>query len=289
MSFFLPHELVRRLPPPLRRVHAAVAVALGWVLLGVLCLGWSLLAVLLYPLLPRRAGLRVGRLGIMGGFRLYLAGLSALGACRFDLKALDTLRDSGPLIIAPNHPCLLDAVMVVSRLPDVACIMKAELMDNLFLGAGARLARYIRNDSLFGMILLAVDDLHQGNHLLVFPEGTRTTGGPVGPFKGSVALVAHRAQAPIQTVFIETDSPYLSKGWPVLRRPDLPITYRIRLGQRFDPPQDPHAFTRELEAYFAGTLSPSPSRPQPDHGPADGASCRCADAESVPARSRAVS
>ncbi|QEL65627.1 putative phospholipid biosynthesis acyltransferase [Oryzomicrobium terrae] len=270
MPFFLPHGLVRHLPLPLRRLHATLAVTLGWVLLGVLCLGWSLLAVLVYPLLPRRAGLRFGRLGIMGGFRLYLAGLSALGACRFDLKALDQLRDSGPLIIAPNHPCLLDAVMVLSRLPDVACIMKGELMDNLFLGAGARLARYIRNDSLFGMILLAVSDLREGNHLLVFPEGTRTSGGPVGPFKGSVALVAHRAQVPIQTVFIETDSPYLGKGWPVLRRPDLPITYRIRLGRRFDPPQDPHVFTGELEAYFRTELSRAR-----EAGEGSAAPCRC--------------
>jgi hypothetical protein len=31
----------------------------------------------------------------------------------------------------------------------------------------------------------------------------------------------------VQTVFIETDSAYLSKGWPLFRKPSMPITYRI--------------------------------------------------------------
>jgi len=89
-------------------------------------------------------------------FRLYLGALDLIGACRFDLRELDTLRNEGPLIIAPNHPCLLDAVMVISRLPNTACIMKADIVDNIFLGAGARLAGYIRNDARLSMIRQAV-------------------------------------------------------------------------------------------------------------------------------------
>ena len=38
-------------------------------------------------------------------------------------------------------------MLVVARLPRGVCVMKAELLRNVFLGAGARLARYIRNDS----------------------------------------------------------------------------------------------------------------------------------------------
>jgi 1-acyl-sn-glycerol-3-phosphate acyltransferase len=35
---------------------------------------------------------------------------------------------------------MLDALLLVARLPRSACIMKAALMRNPFLGAGARLA-----------------------------------------------------------------------------------------------------------------------------------------------------
>ncbi|TPW14759.1 MAG: putative phospholipid biosynthesis acyltransferase, partial [Halothiobacillaceae bacterium] len=67
---------------------------------------------------------------------------------------------------------------------------------------------------------------------------------------------------PVQTVFIETDSRYLSKGWPLFRKPALPITYRIRLGRRFEPQDNVRSLVTELERYFAAELSgraPMPS------------------------------
>ena len=129
-----------------------------------------------YPLLSERRGRALGRYVIMAVFRCYLASLQPFSRrCRFDLEALDVLRDQPSLIIAPNHPCLLDAVMVISRLPNVACVLKAELMNNIFLGAGSRLARYIRNEPVRRMVQLATRDFDCGSHLLLFPEGTRTT------------------------------------------------------------------------------------------------------------------
>ncbi len=232
--------------------YAVLYLGLAW--LGLLCLGWTLIAVILYPLLPHRWGRPLGRWVIMTAFRLYLASLSLSRRCHFDLTALDALRDAPPLIIAPNHPCLLDAVMVISRLPNVACVLKANLMKNIFLGAGARLACYIRSEPLRNMVHLAVDDFQNSSHLLLFPEGTRTTHDPVNPLKGSIGLIAQQAQVPVQTVLIETDTRYLSKGWTLFRKPPMPITYRVRLGKRFDPPQNTQQFMTELHDYFANEL-----------------------------------
>jgi len=233
--------------------YALLYVGLGY--LGAMCLAWTPFAIVLHPLLSAARGRRLGRRVIMAAFRSYTRFLTRIGACRFDLAALDALRADGPLILAPNHPCLLDAVMVISRLPNVACIMKAGLMDNVFLGAGARLARYIRNDSPLRMVTSANADLAAGSHLLIFPEGTRTVQRPVNPLMSSVGLIARRAKVPVQTLFIETRSPYLCKGWPLFRKPEMPVTYRVRLGKRFDPPRDVQAFMRELETYFAGELA----------------------------------
>jgi Tat protein secretion system quality control protein TatD with DNase activity len=69
-----------------------------------------------------------------------------------------------------------------------------------------------------------------------------------------VGLIAKYANVPVQTLMIETDSPFLSKGWPLFRRTRLPITYRVRLGKRFDPPADVPAFTAELERYYRQAL-----------------------------------
>lgn len=229
--------------------HLVIYLGVTW--LGVLCLLWTPFALVAYPLLSERRGRALGRWFTTFAFRFYLASLTVSRRFSFDLSALDALRDEPALIIAPNHPSLLDAVMVISRLPNVACVLKTELMNNIFLGAGARLSRYIRNIPVRRMVRQAVDDFECGSHLLLFPEGTRTTGRRLNPFKGSLGLIAQHAGVPVQTVLIETESPYLGKGWPLFRKPPLPIHYRIRLGRRFDPPTHVQEFMTELQDYFA--------------------------------------
>jgi len=241
----------------LLRVYDYLVLYLGLLRLGLLALGWTLVAVPLYPLLPERYATRLGRYVIMVSFRFYLASLSISRRCSFDLTELDALRGEAPLIIAPNHPSLLDAVMIISRLPNVACVMKSELMNNIFLGAGARLARYISNDPIRQMVVQASENFKTGSHLLLFPEGTRTTRQPINALKGSIALISMQAQVPVQTVLIETNSPYLSKGWPLYRKPVMPVSYKVRLGKRFDPPENTHRFMEELEEYFSQALKPS--------------------------------
>ena len=238
----------------LQNGYDRLVLYLGLAWLGTLCVAWTPIAIIVYPLLSQRRGQALGRYVIMIVFRFYLACLTLSHRFSFDLEVLDVLRDEKPLIIAPNHPCLLDAVMVISRLPNVACVLKANLMNNIFLGAGARLARYIRNEPVRRMVGLAIQDFDCGSHLLLFPEGTRTTSCPVNPLKGSIGLIAKHAQVPVQTILIETDSMYLRKGWPLFRKPHMPIHYRVRLGRRFDPPQHTRSFMDELEHYFAHEL-----------------------------------
>jgi 1-acyl-sn-glycerol-3-phosphate acyltransferase len=150
---------------------------------------------------------------------------------------------------------LIDALLILTRHPNVVCVMKSALMRNVFLGSGSRLARYVRNDSSRQMVKESVAHLRDGAVLLLFPEGTRTTRAPINAsLVGSVGLIAKRANVPVQTLLIETDSPFLSKGWPLFKRPALPITYRVRLGRRFEPPTDVAAFTAELDHYFRQAL-----------------------------------
>ena len=249
--------------------HRSVNRALGWLRLaceyGVLYGGlalfassiflWSAVAALLYPLLPRRFGARLGQLTITALFRAFIGVLAASGIIKFDLGALDALRGEGALIIAPNHPSLLDAVLVVSRLPQVVCIMKAQIWDNLILGGGARFAGYIRDDCPYTMIRSAVAAVRAGNQLLMFPEGTRTKPQAGCHFKGGFALIAKAAGVPVQTVFIETNSPFLGKGWPLYRKPRFPLIYRARLGRRFEVNGGIRAAVGNLERYYQETLA----------------------------------
>ena len=226
----------------------------GVILLGVIFLFWGVLALIGLPLFPARHARVLGRYIAMLSFRFYLACLSATQRFSFDMSALKALRGAPPLVIAPNHPCMLDALMVIAHLPNVACVLKSSLMNNFFTGGGARFARFIRSEPAQLMVQLAVEDMQKGSHLLLFPEGTRTVQDPVNPFSGGVGLIASRAQVSVQTVLIETDSRYISKGWALFRKPPMPLHYRVRLGKRFDPPQDVHRFMAELQDYFSHEL-----------------------------------
>ena len=240
---------------PLKILYEYFALYSSLALLGLICLTWSVFALPLYFILPRREGTAIGRRGIMSGFRIYAWSLSITRTYLLDLQDIDSLKGGPPLILAPNHPCLIDALLILTRHPNIVCVMKSALMKNVFLGAGSRLARYVPNESSRQMIKESVAHLKDGGVLLLFPEGTRSTRAPINALVGSVGLIAKHANVPVQTLVIETDSPFLSKGWPLFRRPDLPITYRVRLGKRFDPPTDVPAFTAELDRYYRQELA----------------------------------
>lgn len=231
----------------------------GLLLFALMCLAWSIPASLLRHLMPEKTGERISQYAIMLVFRAYLAAIRMSGLVKCDLSALDVLRDERNIIIATNHPSLIDVVLIASRLPHIVCILKAQLLDNPLLGGGARMAGYIRNDSVGKLIRRSVAAVHGGNQLLIFPEGTRTISFPVNEFKDGFGLIARKAGVPIQTVFIETDSPFLGKRWPLLKKPEFPLVYRVRLGQRFEVTGDVKTFVTDLEQYYREQLIQHPS------------------------------
>ena len=229
---------------------------LGLFLFAAPMLVWSLLAGIIRPFLPRRTGATIGRRVVTRIFRTYLLLLTSSGLVKIDLDALDALRDERALIIAPNHPAMLDVVLMVSRLPRAVCIMKADLGKNLILGGATHLARYIHNDCAFSMIRQASAEVRSGGQLLIFPEGTRTTHYPVNRFKRGFAMIAKTAGVPVQTVLIESNSNFLSKSWPWFKKPAFPLLYRVTLGRRFEVDCGVKEFVSDLEDYFQEVLGP---------------------------------
>jgi 1-acyl-sn-glycerol-3-phosphate acyltransferase len=236
----------------------AVTVA-GYLYFGIASLGYSVAGPIAHAVSGSRANRLAGRRTVSAGFRSFLWLWRASGLVACDLSALDRLRGEPGLMIAPNHPSLLDAVVVISRLPEVACIMKASLLGSPFIGGGARWSGHITNDSGSAMIRQAAQELREGGQLLVFPEGTRTKPGSdkVNPFKGGFALIAREAQSPVQTVILRQTSGILGKGWPWWKLPEYPIRFHAELGRRFAPPPidaDVRAWMTEIETYFRGVL-----------------------------------
>ncbi len=64
------------------------------------------------------------------------------------------------------------------------------------------------------------------------------------------------ADAPIQTVFIETNTEAYRKGWPIFRRPEFPMRFTVRLGKKFAacPDDDLTNWVADLEGYYRDEL-----------------------------------
>src|SRR5258708_14042857 len=128
------------MPRPLKILYESFALYSSLTLLGLICLTWSVFALPLYYILPRRIGTAIGRRGIMSGFRLYAWSLSVTRTYHLDLRDIDTLRSGPAVILAPNHPCLIDALLILTPPPNIVCLMKSALMRHVFLGSRSRLA-----------------------------------------------------------------------------------------------------------------------------------------------------
>jgi 1-acyl-sn-glycerol-3-phosphate acyltransferase len=216
----------------------------------------SLPLIILPPRLRRSIEQRL----ISATFRVFLWGARRCGLMRLDLSALDALNHERGLILVANHPSMIDVFLVISRVKEAICLMKASIASNLFLGTGAFLAGYVSNRETAQMIKQAAQAVQRGDRLLIFPEGTRTTRQPINDIKAGAVLIAKRAQAPIQTILLTTNSGYLSKGWPIWRPPVFPLIYRAQLGVRFEAQQlntmGPGTLQRAFESYLSLSIQP---------------------------------
>lgn len=231
-----------------------LAMALGLGALAFMCL-WGLPFALFFLVLPRKWRIPLGRQTIATSFSAYLGFLRCFCGVRLDSAALASLQQGPPLILVANHPSLLDAVILLSRLPRATCVMKATLSNNILFGPVARFSGYISNQDSLQLIKQACLELHNGAHLLIFPEGTRTLNFPLNPLGQTAALIAQRSGMPVQTLILEFSAPYLGKTWPLFKRPPLPLHIRVKLGQRFEASDNKELMTQTLEMYYRQQLS----------------------------------
>lgn len=127
-------------------------------------------------------------------------------------------------------------------------------------------------------------EVERGHSLLVFPEGTRTLTGRVGPFQSGIFRIAHALELPIvpvavtgmfevmrkgepyinpgHTVTVYMDEPVETKGLPKSKLPELVEQVRNTIARRVDAFYDGHE--------NAQSAAPQPSVPSsPDVSPTE--------------------
>ncbi|MFM2167102.1 MAG: hypothetical protein RIS79_1473 [Verrucomicrobiota bacterium] len=240
----------------LRMLVACLASLVYWVVGGLLFVLAGLVCV---PFLPGDKSRALGQWLLQGVFGIFLTLLRLLRVLKVEYHGLEKLQNAtGGCIVAPNHPAMWDAVCIIPRIHGLRCILKASLLHNPILVGGATLAGFIPNKPVHKMMQRSIEALRQGERLLLFPEGTRTwkTKGVVNAFQGGIGIIAAQSGAPVWPVFIETDSDYLGKGWPVWRVQLRRIHVRITAGEPLacDADESAQQFVRRLEETFIEAL-----------------------------------
>jgi len=131
-----------------------------------------------------------------------------------DMKCIgrDNFPESNPYVVASNHQCFADGVLIDKFLPRghfkyMCALVGADLETNyghlgrliMKVGRGIAVDRY--GNPVRGLIK-AKKEVEKGNICFVFPEGTRTHDGKLGPMKDGAAYLAVKANVPLIPVYI---------------------------------------------------------------------------------------
>ncbi|HEY9156296.1 MAG TPA: lysophospholipid acyltransferase family protein [Opitutaceae bacterium] len=245
------------------RVYFQIAYLLSWLLFAVggLLLNFGCAVRALGPRTPALS-VRVRSI-IRWLFESLVKWFHACGVAKVSWKNFNTPLRAGTVYIA-NHPSLLDAPIVLGRLPNAITIFKPALLRNPLIAPAAILAGYASGDGGVDVIRDAAEKVQSGCSLLIFPEGTRTRPGEtLGNFKAGFALIAKRAHAPIRLISIRATPGVLSKcscwWWP----PKLPAHFEIELGEEIAPSDETLEITALAHARLAKMLTNSPVSGEP--------------------------
>jgi 1-acyl-sn-glycerol-3-phosphate acyltransferase len=159
--------------------------------------------------------------------RLWAWTILGIGGIRLKVRGLDRLEPGRHYIFIANHQSYLDIPVLVKSLPrfQLRWIAKKELGYIPFFGWALWAAGHIlvdRSDRASAMASFrkAKERIAKGVSVVIFPEGTRSSGGHMMPFKRGGFLLAAQTKTPIVPVTI-------NGSWAVLPRED----WRLKSGE----------------------------------------------------------
>jgi len=157
--------------------------------------------------------------------RLGIRVLLLLTGTRVKVEGSERLQDARNTVVVSNHLTHLDAPILALVIPaDIKAVAKTEVFRFPFFHRCLRFAGIIevdRKDHEQSQRAMgrAVESLRAGACFLVFPEGTRSRTGEVGPFKKGAFVVAAQAGSRIVPVALVGIRPLMPRG-----------SFRIRAG-----------------------------------------------------------
>lgn len=243
-----------------------LATALCFAVFGLLGLVSGLVLFPLMRLVPGSAPAhrRRVRAAFRFGMRLFVEFMRGVGVLSYEFRGAERLGRPGQMILA-NHPSLIDVVFLIAFTPQAGCIVKGALWHNPFTRWPVVAAGFVSNASSFDMVEHTAAALREGQSVIIFPEGTRTTPGQALQFHRGAANIAVKAAQVVTPVFIRCEPTTLSKNMPWYRIPPRRVRFTLEVGadvelaeyRQAPPPIASRAFNEHLLEVFASELGQS--------------------------------
>jgi 1-acyl-sn-glycerol-3-phosphate acyltransferase len=167
----------------------------------------------------------LGHIGV--GLALSMAGI------RYRVTGREHIPPGRAVVFCSNHESNVDPPVLFQALHRrLHVLFKAELtklpiLGRVMLAGGFVPVERDRREASMASIDRAAASIRAGNSFLIFPEGTRSRGSDLLPFKKGGFIMAIKAQAPIVPVAISGGRDAMRKGSWFVR----PVLCRIRLGE----------------------------------------------------------
>lgn len=176
------------------------------------------------------AGMNTIRLGLRAaGVRVVRVGVENIPAGRSS-------------IFMSNHVSNMDPPVLLPSLPGMNSVfLKKSLMKIPLLGTAMRMGKFVpvsrghQREDAIRSVEAAKDALAHGLNIMIFPEGTRSPDGNLGPFKKGAFFLAWETGAPIVPVVIYGTAAMMPRG-----------TLKLKPGTavvRFLPAMEPAEFS----------------------------------------------
>ena len=140
--------------------------------------------------------------------RLWCRLLCKLNGVKVEIKGQENILTNRPQIFVSNHQGYFDIFALSGYLPvQIRWVAKSSLFKIPFLGGAMKASGYIpveRDDrkKAYEAFNKTLEKIREGSSLIIFPEGTRSEDGTIGPFKKGSNLIASRSKSPMVPITI---------------------------------------------------------------------------------------
>ncbi len=154
---------------------------------------------------------------------LWGRGLCVLNGIRVDIEGLEHVRVDRAQIYIANHQGFFDIFALNAYLPaQIRWVAKSSLFKIPFVGWSMTASGYVpvergNRKKSYQAFLATIEKLKAGNSIVIFPEGTRSEDGTIGPFKKGGPLLSVRSGAPLVPVTLMGTGSIIKKGSGIIK------------------------------------------------------------------------